>query len=128
MKDMSTLPDTIKSMKPLLDRDFVAYLNYAIAQERTKIMGRNLDPDREPTEWLQVLGVVRQGTYAELGKDLREDIQAIMYVLRMPDAESQRLLLEKTVETLPTWDVRRFHKVMMGKGQGGGDGERARWW
>ena len=58
-----------------------------------------------------MLGVVRQGTYAELGKDLREDIEAIMYVLRMPDATSQRLLLEKTVETLPTWDVRRFHKV-----------------
>ena len=66
-------------MKPLLDTDFVSYLSYAIEQERSKIRTQSgLDPDREPTEWLQVLGVVRQGTYAELGKDLREDIQALM--------------------------------------------------
>ena len=58
---VTLLYDSSKGMKPMLDADFVAYLNYAIAQERQKILDRNLDPDREPTDWLQVLGVVRQG-------------------------------------------------------------------
>ena len=177
MTDMARLPETVKSMKPLLDRDFIAYLNYAIDVEREvgflrqenacgsqvvfvafrpslqAIVNRNLDPEREPSEWLQVimtgdlptvsarwltvpasqvLGIIKKGVYAELGKDVRQDVQvtalliqtllpfpgslvaglqAITYVLRMPDPETQRLLLEQTIETLPTWDVRQFHKA-----------------
>ena len=98
-------------MAPLLDRDFVAYLNFAVDRERAAVAASGLDPDREPTPWLQVLGLVKQGCYAELAKALRADIQAVSYCLRMPDAEGQRLLLEQTVATLPTWDVRQFSRV-----------------
>ena len=127
MKDMNELPGVVAGMKPLLDRDFIGYLTYAIGIERDRIRygsssaTRNdgggtgipvLDPDREPTPWLQVLSLIRKGTYAELAKDLRADIQAVTYILRMPDPESQRALLSKTIDTLPSWDVRQFHRVV----------------
>ena len=127
MKDMNELPGVVAGMKPLLDRDFIGYLTYAIGIERDRIRygsssaTRNdgggtgipvLDPDREPTPWLQVLSLIRKGTYAELAKDLRADIQAVTYILRMPDPESQRALLSKTIDTLPSWDLRQFHRVV----------------
>ena len=58
-----------------------------------------------------MLGLVRQGVYAELAKDLREDLSALLYCLRMPDAVTQRGLLEETVARLPAWDARQFHRV-----------------
>ena len=154
MDDMGKLPETVASMKPLLDKDFVAYINYAIDRERARISGGGgatttaggggafedsfegggvgidggrlrsgadegmagtagrglgLDPDREPTPWLQVLGIVKAGCYAELGKALRADVTALSYVLRMPTPGTRRALLEKTIDTMPAWDVRAFH-------------------
>lgn len=60
-------------MKPLLDKEFVAYMGYAIQQEREDIEKRGMNPDREPTRWLQVLGVIQKGVFAELEKDVIED-------------------------------------------------------
>jgi len=78
MDDMQKLPAFVRSMRPALDRDLVAYLGYAVDSERNAIEAKFLDPDREPSQWLQVLGLVRQGVHAELVKDLREDIKSIM--------------------------------------------------
>jgi len=75
LDDMSKLPAAVKNMRPLLDQDFIAYLDYAIDKEREGIRGRNLNPDLEPTEWLQILGIIKNGVYAELGKGLKEDIK-----------------------------------------------------
>ena len=68
MDDMSKLPAAVAAMKPLLDDDLVAYLDYAIDKEREVCKGRGDDPDKAPTTWLQVLGLVRRGVYAELSK------------------------------------------------------------
>lgn len=71
LEDMATLPAKVRAMKPLLDDDFVAYLGYAVDKERAAQRKVGRDPDREPGAWLQVLGLVRQGVFAELAKDLR---------------------------------------------------------
>jgi hypothetical protein len=68
MDDMAKLPAAVAAMKPLLDDDLVAFLGYAIDRERDLCRSRGLNPDLAPTTWLQVLGLVRQGVYAELGK------------------------------------------------------------
>jgi hypothetical protein len=54
MQDMSRLPDTVRSMKPLLNAEFVAYLAYAIEKERKELRRQGFNPDREPSRWLQV--------------------------------------------------------------------------
>ncbi|CAN0045447.1 unnamed protein product, partial [Discosporangium mesarthrocarpum] len=53
MEDMRSLGDKVRQMKPLLDQDFVAYLSYAIDVERENIRRNSMDPDQEPTQWLQ---------------------------------------------------------------------------
>ncbi|CAM9955422.1 unnamed protein product, partial [Phaeothamnion confervicola] len=111
MEDMSRLPDKVRGMKPLLDRDFLSYLQHAIEVERGKIRAGGLDPQREPTTWLKVLGVIQRGVIAELAKDVYLDVQAISYVLRMPSRAERRALLETTIDTLPSMDVRGFRKA-----------------
>ncbi|KAG5178419.1 hypothetical protein JKP88DRAFT_201663 [Tribonema minus] len=111
MDDMARLPDKVRSMKPLLNADFVAYLAYAIEKERGALRAKGMDPDREPSRWLQVLGVIKQGVFAELEKDVYLDVQAIHYVLRMREPDERRALLEATIATLPSMDVRGFRRV-----------------
>ncbi|CAM9484567.1 unnamed protein product, partial [Chrysoparadoxa australica] len=110
MEDMGQLPDKVRQMKPILDQDFVAYLRYAIEQERADIVSSGLDPNREPTTWLQVLGIIQRGVFAELEKDVYLDVKAISYVLRMEEAEQRKKLLDITVSNLPSMDVRNFKK------------------
>lgn len=62
-------------MKPLLDDKFVAYMGYAIQTEREAIEKRGLNPDREPSRWLQVLGVIQKGVMAELQKSVHKDVE-----------------------------------------------------
>lgn len=65
----------IRYMKPLLDDKFVAYMGYAIQTEREAIEKRGLNPDREPSRWLQVLGVIQKGVMAELQKSVHQDVE-----------------------------------------------------
>lgn len=65
----------IRYMKPLLDDKFVAYMGYAIQTEREAIEKRGLNPDREPSRWLQVLGVIQKGVMAELQKSVYKDVE-----------------------------------------------------
>ena len=65
----------IRYMKPLLDDKFVAYMGYAIQTEREAIEERGLNPDREPSRWLQVLGVIQKGVMAELQKSVHKDVE-----------------------------------------------------
>ena len=50
-------------------------MGYAIMQEREEIVKSGLDPDREPTRWLQVLGVIQKGVMAELQKSVYKDVE-----------------------------------------------------
>lgn len=70
------VPSKIRHMKPLLDDNFVAYMGYAIQKEKEEIAKSGMDPDREPTRWLQVLGVIQKGVLAELSKAIYKDVEA----------------------------------------------------
>ncbi|CAM9288324.1 unnamed protein product, partial [Laminaria digitata] len=111
LEDMESLPDKIRYMKPLLDDNFVAYMGYAIMQEREEIVKSGLNPDREPTRWLQVLGVIQKGVMAELQKSVYEDVEAISHVLRLREPEERLALLNITIETLPSMHVRAFKRT-----------------
>ena len=50
MEDMSKVPAAVRSMRNLLDKDFVAYLGYAIDKERA--VGALSDRDKKPTQRL----------------------------------------------------------------------------
>ena len=65
----------VRYMKPLLDQDFIAYMAYAIQKEREAVRRRGMNPDREPSRWLEVLGVIQKGVLAELQKDVSDDVE-----------------------------------------------------
>eukprot|EP00903_Cladosiphon_okamuranus_P014508 g13457.t1 len=94
LEDMDSLPDKIRYMKPLLDDKFVAYMGYAIQTEREAIEKRGLNPDREPSRWLQVLGVIQKGVMAELQKSVYKDVEVIGDVLCLFLRESVPHLVE----------------------------------
>ncbi|CAM9849459.1 unnamed protein product, partial [Ectocarpus sp. 12 AP-2014] len=111
LEDMDTLPDKIRYMKPLLDDKFVAYMGYAIQTEREAIEKRGLNPDREPSRWLQVLGVIQKGVMAELQKSVHQDVELISHVLRMKEPEERLALLNITISTLPSMYIRGFKRT-----------------
>ncbi|CAN0278710.1 unnamed protein product [Pylaiella littoralis] len=111
LEDMETLPDKIRYMKPLLDDKFVAYMGYAIQTEREDIEKRGLSPDREPSRWLQVLGVIQKGVMAELQKSVHKDVEAISHVLRLTEPQERLALLNITISTLPSMHVRGFKRT-----------------
>ncbi|CAM9251597.1 unnamed protein product [Ectocarpus sp. 4 AP-2014] len=111
LEDMDTLPDKIRYMKPLLDDKFVAYMGYAIQTEREAIEKRGLNPDREPSRWLQVLGVIQKGVMAELQKSVHQDVELISHVLRMEEPEERLALLNITISTLPSMYIRGFKRT-----------------
>ncbi|CBJ26974.1 conserved unknown protein [Ectocarpus siliculosus] len=111
LEDMDTLPDKIRYMKPLLDDKFVAYMGYAIQTEREAVDKRGLNPDREPSRWLQVLGVIQKGVMAELQKSVHQDVELISHVLRMKEPEERLALLNITISTLPSMYIRGFKRT-----------------
>lgn len=50
-------------------------MGYAIQTEREAIVKEGLNPDREPSRWLQVLGVIQKGVMAELQKSVHKDVE-----------------------------------------------------
>ncbi|CAM9130911.1 unnamed protein product [Scytosiphon promiscuus] len=111
LEDMDSLPDKIRYMKPLLDDKFVAYMGYAIQTEREAIEKRGLNPDREPSRWLQVLGVIQKGVMAELQKSVHQDVELISHVLRLTEPEERFALLNITISTLPSMYIRGFKRT-----------------
>ncbi len=104
---MSSLPEKVRAMKPLLDSSFVAYLMYAIDREWSMLK----DPVNSPSLWLKVLQVIQRGTIAELSRDIRYQVEDISYVLRMEEPEERQKLLKTLIDTMPTLDVRKFREV-----------------
>lgn len=59
----------------------MSYLGYAIMKEREDIEKRGMTPDREPSRWLQVLGVIQKGVMSELTKGVSEDVEVKFFFL-----------------------------------------------
>ncbi|CAN0045310.1 unnamed protein product, partial [Discosporangium mesarthrocarpum] len=58
-----------------------------------------------------VLGVIRKGVFAELEKDVYQDVQAITHVLQLRHPEERFKLMNITINTLPSMYVRGFKQV-----------------
>ncbi len=67
-----------------LDEDFVKYLHYLMESERQKLRGAGVArPEREPSNWLMILEIVKKGVYHELAKPLRDDVSVSIVGMRM---------------------------------------------
>ena len=106
------LTDAVRDLKPLLDENFVAYLKFAIAEERARLARNGVLDDPEQNRWLFVLEIVQEGVYAELSVGIRRYIDHITYVLRMKTKKERKQLLGKLIDDMPSMDVRPFIKVI----------------
>ncbi|KAL3944617.1 MAG: hypothetical protein SGBAC_001329 [Bacillariaceae sp.] len=106
------LTDAVRDMRPLLDDMFVAYLKYAVAEEKGRLARAGLLDDPEHNQWLFVLQIVQQGVYNEVAVGINRHIDHIGYVIRMKTPRQRRMLLEKLIDAMPTLDVRPFVQVV----------------
>lgn len=106
------LTDAVRDLKPLLDENFVAYLKFAIAEERARLARNGVLDDPEHNRWLFVLEIVQEGVYAELSVGIRRYIDHITYVLRMKTRKERKQLLSRLIDDMPSMDVRPFVKVV----------------
>ena len=106
------LTDAVRDLKPLLDENFVAYLKFAIAEERARLARNGVLDDPEHNRWLFVLEIVQEGVYAELSVGIRRYIDHITYVLRMKTKKERKQLLSRLIDDMPSMDVRPFVKVV----------------
>ena len=71
------LTDAVRDMRPLLDNLFVAYLKYAIAEEKGRLARAGVLDDPEHNQWLFVLQIVQQGVYKELSRGINRYLEHI---------------------------------------------------
>ena len=110
--DMATLPRRVKEMRGLLDAEFLSYLRYAVERERADIARAGMDPDREPSDWLQVLSVIRSGVLAEREIDVRDDVEILQVSMLPNDPRARRHLLNRLVEErVPAEDLPRLRQT-----------------
>lgn len=106
------LTDAVRDMRPMFDDAFVAYIKYAVAEEKGRLARAGLLDDPEESRWYMVLQVVQQGVYAEIAKGINRYLDHIWYILRMETPVERRMLLEELVNVMPTLDVRPFVRVV----------------
>ena len=71
------LTDAVRDMRPLLDDVFVAYLKYAIAEEKGRLARAGVLDDPEHNQWLFVLQIVQQGVYKEISRGINRYLEHI---------------------------------------------------
>ncbi|KAI2510269.1 hypothetical protein MHU86_4147 [Fragilaria crotonensis] len=106
------LTDAVRDMRPLFDDVFVAYMKYAVAEEKGRLARAGVLDDPEHNQWLMVLQIVQQGVYAEIAKGINRYIEHIWYILRMETRQQRRSLLSEIIDAMPTLDVRPFVLVV----------------
>ena len=106
------LTDAVRDMRPLFDDVFVAYMKYAVAEEKGRLARAGVLDDPEHNQWLMVLQIVQQGVYAEIAKGINRYIEHIWYILRMETRQQRRSLLSEIIDAMPTLDVRPFVQVV----------------
>ena len=106
------LTDAVRDMRPLFDDVFVAYMKYAVAEEKGRLARAGVLDDPEHNQWFLVLQIVQQGVYAEIAKGINRYIEHIWYILRMKTREQRRSLLSEIIDAMPTLDVRPFVQVV----------------
>ncbi|KFH06978.1 CS domain protein [Toxoplasma gondii MAS] len=122
--DIDKLTEYAESMKHLLNRDFLAYLEFAIHAERKRIQKEGNNPDAAPSQWLMVLMIIHKGVMSIYEKEIWEDVMWITMVVTQKQPEVRRKLLELFVAQIPKADWKQFKRVALrmasALAQGGG--------
>jgi len=100
-------------MKPILDKDFFGYIEYAIKSEQDRIRKLGMNPDAAPSQWLLILTVIKKGSLYMFQKEIWEDITFVGYIVTQGYAEVRRTLLEYVIATLPKASWTQFKKVCL---------------
>ncbi|PFH31592.1 hypothetical protein BESB_025660 [Besnoitia besnoiti] len=111
--DVEKLTEYAESMKQLLNRDFLAYLEFAIHAERKRIQKEGNNPDAAPSRWLMVLMIIHKGVMAIYEKEIWEDVLWITMVVTQKPPEVRRKLLELFVAQIPKADWKQFKRVAL---------------
>eukprot|EP00968_Pinguiococcus_pyrenoidosus_P016010 scaffold1505_cov256-Pinguiococcus_pyrenoidosus.AAC.10 len=97
-EDMEKLPKEVRRMRSLFDSEFIAYLRYAIEKETADIAKQGMNPEREPSEWLQVLNIIRKGVLAERAEDVKGDVEMLQIAMAPNDPKARTHLLRRLIE------------------------------
>ena len=100
--------DQLEAIKPFFDKEFLSYLTYAIGEEMSKMRKNGLDPTLAPSEWLQVLTIVRRGVEAEFLSRYDHLIESILLVLRWDrpgDDEVRSEIFQRFVAITPAMEL-----------------------
>ena len=74
------LTNVVCDMRPLFDDAFVAYLKYAVEEEKGRLSRAGVLDDPEHNKWLLVLQIVQNGVYTELVRGINWYIDHIGWV------------------------------------------------
>ncbi len=100
--------DQLEAIKPFFDKEFLSYLTYAIGEEMSKMRKNGVDPTLAPSEWLQVLSIVRRGVEAEFISRYDHLIESILLVLRWDrpgDDEIRSEIFQRFVSITPAMEL-----------------------
>ncbi|KAJ1421017.1 hypothetical protein B484DRAFT_126234 [Ochromonadaceae sp. CCMP2298] len=92
-------------IKPRFDTALLGYLNFAMQEERTRVRNRGLDPLLAPSDWLQVLLIVKQGVMAEFEARYTNILEPLLLVVRFEDPELRSELLKRFVQVTPAMEL-----------------------
>eukprot|EP00624_Nannochloropsis_granulata_P003923 evm.model.NODE_29647_length_52634_cov_57.405155.19 len=112
-EDMSKLSEYVSSRKDELDEDFVRYLQYLLEAEKARLKGAGVArPEREPSNWLMILEIVKKGVYHEMGKAVRDDVSMVHFITRFEEADEREHLARAHIARLTPSQVIPFKRVV----------------
>jgi len=112
-EDMSKLSEYVSSRKDELDEDFVRYLQYLLEAEKVRLKGAGVArPEREPSNWLMILEIVKKGVYHEMGKAVRDDVSMVHFITRFEEADEREHLARAHIARLAPSQVIPFKRVV----------------
>jgi hypothetical protein len=112
-EDMSKLSDYVASRKTELDEDFVKYLHYLMESEKQRLRGAGVArPEREPSNWLMILEIVKKGVYHELAKAVKDDVSMVHFITRFDEEDERDYLARAHVQRLMPSQVIPFKRVV----------------
>jgi len=112
-EDMGKLSEYVSSRKDDLDEDFVRYLQYLLEAEKARLKGAGVArPEREPSNWLMILEIVKKGVYHEMGKAVRDDVSMVHFITRFEEADEREHLARAHIARLAPSQVIPFKRVV----------------
>jgi hypothetical protein len=112
-EDMGKLSEYVSSRKDDLDEDFVRYLQYLLEAEKARLKGAGVArPEREPSNWLMILEIVKKGVYHEMGKAVRDDVSMVHFITRFEEADEREHLARAHIARLTPSQVIPFKRVV----------------